>query len=75
MMPMQGKESMSTHDLQIAYVAALARVGDSPVPEKATRHLPIFRRGGTPTQTQAVKDAANALRALWQGSREKQAKS
>ena len=66
---------MSTQELQIAYVAALARVGDSPVPETAIRHLPIFQRGGAPTQTQAVKDAANALRALWQGPREKQTKS
>ena len=63
---------MSTHDLQISYLAALARVGDSPVPRAATRHMPIFQRTGAPTQRQAVKDAANALRELWRSSRKKQ---
>jgi hypothetical protein len=57
---------MNTNDLQTAYVAALARVGDSPLP-RAARHMPIFQRAGAPTQRQAVKDAANALRELWRG--------
>lgn len=68
MMPvMEASRLMSTQDLQIAYVTALARVGDSPVPRAAARHMPIFQRAGAPTQTQAVKDAADALRELWRG--------
>jgi hypothetical protein len=63
---------MSTRDLQIAYVAALAKVGDSSVPKKAARHLPIFQRAGAPTERQAVKDAADALRELWRGQGKKQ---
>jgi hypothetical protein len=63
---------MSTRDLQIAYVSALARIGDPQVPRAATRHLPIFQRSGAPTQRQAVKDAANALRELWRSSGKKQ---
>lgn len=56
---------MSSDELRGTYVAALARIGDAPVPEEARKYTPIFQRDATTTHAQAVKDAASALGALW----------
>ena len=65
---------MSTQNLQIAYLSALARIDEVPVPRTVARHMPIFNRSGAAAQTQAVKDAANALRELWKESAKKSRK-
>jgi hypothetical protein len=47
------------------YTAALFKVANQKLPRDAKRHMPIFQRSATSTSTQALKDAANALRTLW----------
>jgi hypothetical protein len=56
---------MSTQSLQGMYTAALFKVANQKLPRDAKRHMPIFQRSATSTSTQALKDAANALRTLW----------
>ena len=56
---------MSTQSLQGIYTAALFRVAEEKAPRDAKRYMPIFQRPVTSTKTQAIKDAANALRTLW----------
>jgi hypothetical protein len=59
---------MTSHNLQLNYVAALGKIGAIQSSSNARRHTPIVQRSsGAGTQEQAVKDAATALRALWTG--------
>ena len=43
-------------------MAALSRIAGEPVSE---RHTPIYQREPAIAEKQAIKDAANALTALW----------
>jgi hypothetical protein len=52
--------------LQKAFNSAIAAVGDSA--KKSARQTPIYRRPER-SQMNAVKDAANALSALWKMGR------
>jgi hypothetical protein len=63
--------SLSPTKLQGKYTAALSRIGGAPISEDAKRHTPIFQRGAAPNEKEAVRDAANALSALWKVKRGK----
>ncbi len=56
---------MSSQDLEGTYIAALARISALPVPNNARKYTPIFHRDELAAKKQAMKDAANALGALW----------
>src|SRR5260370_40545496 len=57
---------LSPRELQGTYMAALSRIaGCAPKCEDAKRHTPIFQRGPAIGEQQAIRDAANALTALW----------
>jgi hypothetical protein len=56
---------LSPQKLQGTYMAALSRIADAPLCEDAKRHTPIFQRGSAVGEQQAIRDAANALAALW----------
>jgi hypothetical protein len=62
---------MTSHNLQLSFVAALGKIGAMQTPSDSKKHTPIFQRSGPVTQEQAVKDAATALRALWTGQLDK----
>jgi hypothetical protein len=57
--------SLSPRELQGRYTAALSKIAGAPMCETAERHTPIFQRGSAITEKQAIRDAANALTALW----------
>jgi hypothetical protein len=46
-------------------MAALYRIAGAPLCGDAKRHTPIFQRGPAVGEQQAIRDAANALAALW----------
>jgi hypothetical protein len=46
-------------------MAALSRIAGATLCEDAKRHTPIFQRGPAVGEQQAIRDAANALAALW----------
>jgi hypothetical protein len=56
---------LSAQKLQSRYMAALSRISGTPVCGEAKRHTPIFQRGPAAGKKQAIRDAANALSALW----------
>jgi hypothetical protein len=64
--------AMTSHNLQLSYVAAMGKIGALQNSSNAKQHTPIVQRNGGVTQEQAVKDAATALRALWTGRVSKQ---
>ncbi|HEU0049179.1 MAG TPA: hypothetical protein VFQ43_16425 [Nitrososphaera sp.] len=55
---------MSPQKLQSRYMAALSRISGTPISADAKRHTPIIQRGAA-GKKQAIRDAANALSALW----------
>jgi len=55
---------LSSDKLQGQYIAALSRVGGTRS-RNMKRLAPIFQRGPAPYEKQALRDAANALSALW----------
>jgi len=57
--------TLSPRDLQGEYTAALSRIAGGADPSASDRHQPIYRREPAPTEKQAIKDAADALSALW----------
>ncbi|HEX4425244.1 MAG TPA: hypothetical protein VH079_07580 [Terriglobales bacterium] len=63
---------MTSHNLQLSYVAAMDKIGAIQNSSNAKQHTPIVKRNGGVTQEQAVQDAAAALRALWTGRMSKQ---
>ncbi len=46
-------------------MAALSRIAGAPMCGNSKRHTPIFQRGPAIGEKQAIRDAANALTALW----------
>jgi len=46
-------------------MAALSRISGTPISADAKRHTPIIQRGAAAGKKQAIRDAANALSALW----------
>jgi hypothetical protein len=56
---------MSSDKLQGQYLAALSRIGGARGSGNMKRHTPIFQRAAAPNEKQALRDAANALSALW----------
>jgi hypothetical protein len=64
--------TMTSHNLQLSYVAAMGKIGAIQNSSSAKKHTPIFQRNGGISQEQAVKDAAVVLRALWTGRMDKQ---
>lgn len=59
---------MVNSNLQQIYERAVASVQNKPAPNLPARKAPIFQRAKPRTQREAVKDAANALSALWKMS-------
>lgn len=55
--------NLSPHELQGKYAVALKKIAGETA--AADRHKPIFQRNGPMDERQAVKQAANALAALW----------
>jgi len=53
---------LSPRELQGRYLAALSRIAGEPTAE---RHTPIYQREPAVAEKQAIRDAANALTALW----------
>jgi hypothetical protein len=51
--------------LQGKYTAALSKIAGGANPGASDRQQPIYRREPAPTEQQAIKDAADALSALW----------
>jgi len=62
---------LSPTKLQGKYIAALSKIGGTPMSEEAKRHTPIFQRGVAVTEKEAVREAANALSELWKVKRGK----
>ena len=58
-------DKLSAQKLQGTYLAALSRIAGATLCEDAKRHTPIFQRGPAVGEQQAIRDAANALAALW----------
>lgn len=56
---------MSSRNLQGMYNAALSRIGGTRTSGDTNKCTPIFQRDVSVSRKQAVKDAANALSALW----------
>ena len=56
---------MSSRQLQGRYIAASSRIGGKLISQNIKRHTPIFQRGTGASEKQALRDAANALSALW----------
>jgi hypothetical protein len=56
---------MSPQKLQGQYLAALSRINGTQTSGNLKRHTPIFQRETAPSEKQALRDAANALSALW----------
>ena len=56
---------LRAHELQSRYMAALSKISGTPVSREAKRHTPIFQRAPAVAKKQAIRDAANALSALW----------
>jgi hypothetical protein len=56
---------MMNTNLQQIYERAVASVQNQPAPKLPARKAPIFQRAKPRTEREAVKDAANALSALW----------
>ncbi len=56
---------LSPRKLQGRYMAALSRIAGAPMCGNPKRHTPIFQRGPAIGEKQAIRDAANALTALW----------
>lgn len=59
---------MVNTNLQQIYERAVASVQNKPTPKLPARNAPIFQRAKPRTEREAVKDAANALSALWKMS-------
>jgi hypothetical protein len=51
--------------LQGQYTAALSRITGAPKSENQKRHTPICQRTQQPDEKQALREAANALSAIW----------
>jgi len=56
---------MANTNLQQIYERAVATVQNHSAPKLPARKAPIFQRAQPRTEREAVKDAANALSALW----------
>lgn len=56
---------LSPQKLQGTYLAALSRIAGATLCEDAKRHTPIFQRRPAVGERQAIRDAADALAALW----------
>ena len=56
---------LRAHELQSRYMAALSKISGTRLSREAKRHAPIFQRGPAVAKKQAIRDAANALSALW----------
>ena len=56
---------MSPRDLQGKFTLALGKIGDESGAAGSDRHKPIYRRNPQSAEKQAIKEAANALSALW----------
>lgn len=56
---------MSSKELQGQFTAALSRIGGTDASAAVKRHTPIFQRPAAQNEKQALRDAANALSALW----------
>ena len=56
---------MDSQKLEGVFVAALAKIDPAKSLGDARKHTPIFQRNALDTKKQAIRDAANALGALW----------
>ena len=57
--------NLSSRTLQGQYTAALSRITGAPKSENQKRHTPICQRTQQPDEKQALREAANALSAIW----------
>jgi hypothetical protein len=57
--------TLSPRELEGKYKAALSRIVGAQTSGNAKRHTPIFQREPVMSEKQAIRDAANALAAIW----------
>jgi hypothetical protein len=62
---------VDSQKLEGVFVAALSKIDPAKSSGNAKKHIPIFQRNALDTKKQAIREAANALGALWMPDRGK----